>query len=71
MHNWHGINSTVEKKLAKDMGKVRATGHPFTYKVFTDLGHGGLAGEQFPRFAEEVKASHARSLTLENGGRKE
>ncbi len=43
MYIWHGINSTVEKKLAKDMEKVGAMGHPFTYKVFTNLGHRGKA----------------------------
>lgn len=42
---------------------MRAT----SYKVFTDLGHGGLAGKQTAQFAEEVKTAHARSLlSLEN-----
>ncbi len=68
MHIWHGINSTVEKKLAKDMERVRATGHPFTYKVFTDLGNGGLAGEHIPRFADEVRSAQAHSLVA--GGEK-
>lgn len=65
MHVWHGINSSAEKGLAKDMEKIKATGYPFTYKVFTDVGHGGLAGEYIPRFADEVRAAHAHSAKQE------
>ena len=62
MYIWHGINSSVEKKLAKNMEKIKETGYPFTYKVFTDVGHGGLAGEQIPRFAGEVRAAHSKTI---------
>lgn len=62
MYIWHGINSAAEKRLAKNMKKVEATGYLFTYKVFPDVGHSGLAGEQIPRFADEIRSAHAHSI---------
>lgn len=66
MYIWHGINSSVEKKLAKDIKKWQNAGYAFTYKVFTNVGHGGLAGEHTEQFVEEVKATHALSLAKLN-----
>ena len=55
MHIWHGTNSSVEKKLAKDIRKWQEAGHAFTDRVFTHVGHGGLADEHTMEFVEEVK----------------
>lgn len=65
MHIWHGINSQVERKLAKDIKKWQDAGHAFTYKVFHNVGHGGLIAEHTEQFVEEVKAIHAASMTAE------
>ena len=62
MHIWHGIKSNVEKKLAWDIQKWQDAGYAFTYKVFPNVGHGGLAGEHTQQFVEEVKATHNASL---------
>ena len=62
MHIWHGTNSSVEKKLAKDIRKWQEAGHAFTYKVFPHVGHGGLAGEHTMEFVEEVQKAHAMSF---------
>ena len=62
MHIWHGIKSDVEKKLAKDVRKWQDAGYAFTYKVFHNVGHGGLAGEHTQQFVEEVKTVHSASL---------
>lgn len=61
MYIWHGIGSGVEKKLAKNIGKWQDAGYAFTYKVFTDIGHGGLAAEYPEQFLEEVIAAHENS----------
>ena len=62
MYIWHGVKSSVEKGIAKGIKKWQDAGYVFTYKIFTDLGHGGLAGEQPERFLEEVIAAHENSL---------
>lgn len=62
MYIWHGIRSSVEKGLAKDIKKWQDAGYAFTYKVFTDMGHGGLAAEYPERFLEEVIAAHENSI---------
>jgi len=31
-------------------------------KIFSDLGHGGLAGEHPQQFSQEIQAAHRRSL---------
>lgn len=64
LYIWHGVGSSVEKKLASNIKKWQAAGYAFTYKVFTDVGHGGLAAEQPERFLEEVAAAHENSLEL-------
>ena len=61
MHIWHGINSQVERRLAKDIQKWKDAGYAFTYKVFRNVGHGGLIAERTEQFIEEVKAAHAAS----------
>lgn len=59
MHIWHGINSQVERKLAKDIQAWLDAGYAFTYKVFPNVGHGGLIAEHTERFIEEVKAVYS------------
>ena len=59
---WHGIKSFVEKKLARNMKEWQDAGYAFIYKIFTDLGHGGLAGEHPKQFLEEVSKAHENSL---------
>ena len=61
MYIWHGINSQVERKLAKDIQKWQNAGYAFTYKVFRNVGHGGLIAEHTEQFIEEVKAAYASS----------
>lgn len=67
MYIWHGINSQVERRLARDIQKWQEAGFSFTYKVFPDIGHGGLAGEHTEQFVEEVKAAHTTSLAKKTG----
>lgn len=62
MYIWHGINSRVEKLLAAKIRKWQKAGYAFTYKVFTGLGHGGLAAEHPEQFLAEVIAAHENSL---------
>lgn len=62
MYIWHGISSSVEKKLAANIKKWQDAGYAFTYKVFANLGHGGLAAENPRQFLEEVIAAHENSL---------
>jgi len=66
MNIWHCTNSYAEKRLAKNMNEIKAKGYSFTYKVFTDVGHGGLPGEQVERFADEVKAAHSKAIANKN-----
>ena len=58
MHIWYGIRGTVDKKLSADLEKLKAKGYPFTCKIFEDMGHGGLVGENTERFIQEVEAVH-------------
>lgn len=62
MHLWYGIKGSVDKKLSKNLGALKASGYPFAVKIFTDLGHGGLAGEHSEQFEQEVSAAHGKSL---------
>ena len=62
MYIWYGINSTVERRLAKNIKQLQDAGHQFTLKIFKDVGHGGLAGEQPERFLKEVIKAHEQSL---------
>ena len=61
MHIWYGIKGTVDKKLSANLEELKAKGYPFTCKIFEDMGHGGLIGENTGRFIEEVDAVHLRS----------
>ncbi|MCM1496239.1 MAG: hypothetical protein NC089_10635 [Bacteroides sp.] len=65
MYIWYGINSTVERKLAKNIKQLQDKGYKFTLKIFKDVGHGGLAGEYPDRFLKEVIKAHAHSLKKE------
>jgi len=44
---------------------VKKSGYPFEVKIFTELGHGGLAGEHPEEFSKEVQAAHRCSLEKE------
>lgn len=58
MHIWYGIKGTVDKKLSANLEELKAKGYPFTCKIFEDMGHGGLVGENTERFIQEVEAVH-------------
>lgn len=62
LYIWHGVSSGVEKKLAANIKKWQDAGYAFTYKVFENLGHGGLAAEHPEEFLAEVMAAHENSL---------
>ena len=57
MHLWYGIKGTVDKKLSENLDRLKDTGYPFEVKIFTELGHGGLAGEHPDQFVKEVSES--------------
>ena len=61
MHIWYGIKGAVDKKLSADIEDLKAKGYPFTCRIFEDMGHGGLIGENTERFIEEVDAVHRQS----------
>lgn len=58
MHLWYGIKGSVDKKLSAGLDALRRKGYPFDVKIFTNLGHGGLAGEHPKEFSAEVQAAH-------------
>lgn len=58
MHLWYGIKGTVDKKLSSQLEVLEAQGYPFKYKIFTELGRGGLAGEHPEQFLEEMIKAH-------------
>ena len=60
LYIWHGISSGVEKKLAANIKKWQDAGYAFTYKAFTDVGHGGLAAQQPEGFLKEVIRAHEK-----------
>ncbi len=62
MFLWYGIRGSVDKKLSAGLEALKKTGYPFETKIFTELGHGGLAGEHPEEFLQEVQAAHRRSL---------
>ena len=62
MYLWYGIKGTVDKKLSANLDQLKRGGYPFEKKIFSDLGHGGLAGEHPQQFSQEVQAAHRRSL---------
>lgn len=51
-----------QKSCRATLGALKASGYPFAVKIFTDLGHGGLAGEHPEQFVQEVSAAHGKSL---------
>ena len=61
MFLWYGIRGSVDKKLSAGLEALKKTGYPFETKIFTNLGHGGLAGEHPEEFSQEVRAAHRRS----------
>ncbi len=62
MFLWYGIRGSVDKKLSAGLETLKRTGYPFETKIFTNLGHGGLAGEHPEEFLQEVQAAHRHSL---------
>ena len=62
MFLWYGIRGSVDKKLSAGLEALKKTGCPFETKIFTDLGHGGLAGEHPEEFLQEVQAARLHSL---------
>lgn len=62
MYLWYGIKGTVDKKLSANLDQLKRGGYPFEKKIFSDLGHGGLAGEHPQQFSQEIQAAHRRSL---------
>ena len=69
MYLWYGIKRNVDQKLSAGLDALRQRGYPFEVKIFTNLGHGGLAGEHPEEFSKEVQAAHRRTLeTRENAG---
>ena len=52
---------TVDKKLSANLEELKAKGCPVTCKIFEDMGHGGLIGENTERFIDEVDAVHLQS----------
>ena len=53
------------KTLGENLDALKKSGYPFEVKIFTELGHGGLAGEHPEEFSKEVQAAHRCSLEKE------
>ena len=62
MHIWYGIKGTVDKKLSAGLEDLKKQGFPFSCKIFSDMGHGELIGENTERFIEEVDIAHRHSF---------
>ena len=62
LRDYPNIRSSVDKKLSAGLEALKKTGYPFETKIFTDLGHGGLAGEHPEEFLQEVQAVRLHSL---------
>ncbi len=58
MHIWYGIRGIVDRKLSAGLEELKAKGYPFTCKIFEDMGHGGLIGENTEQFLKEVEMAH-------------
>ena len=52
----------MDKKLSAGLEDLKKQGYPFLCKIFPDMGHGGLIGENTEKFIEEVDAVHRKSL---------
>lgn len=61
MFLWYGIKGSVDKKLSVNLRELQAKGYPFEVNIFTELGHGGLAGEHPQQFLEEVTKAHQKA----------
>ena len=61
-HLWYGIKGNVDKKLSSGLDELRKKGYKFDVKIFPELGHGGLAGEQSERFVREVSAARENDI---------
>lgn len=64
MHIWYGIKGTVDRKLSEGLENLKQKGYPFSYKIFKDMGHGGLIGEHTEQFLKEVEAAHGHSKRI-------
>ena len=62
MHIWYGIKGTVDRKLSSNLAELEAGGFPFSCKIFADMGHGGLIGENTGQFIREVEEAHRHSF---------
>ena len=51
--------------MSANLEELKAKGYPFTCKIFEDMGHGGLAGENTERFMEEVDKARRHSRQKE------
>ena len=58
MFLWYGVKGSVDKKLLAGLEDLKKNGYPYETKIFTNLGHGGLAGEHPEAFSQEVQAAH-------------
>lgn len=64
MFLWYGIKGTVDKKLSDNLDRLKDTGYPFELKIFSEFGHGGLAGEHPVQFVKEVTDTWQKSFAL-------
>lgn len=62
MHLWYGIKGAADKKVSTPLENLWKQGYPFKYKIFTELGHGGLAGERPEQFLEEMAKAHKEAI---------
>lgn len=62
MYLWYGVRGCVDKKLSAGLETLKKNGYPFETKIFTNLGHGGLAGEHPKAFLQEVQAAHRHTV---------
>jgi pimeloyl-ACP methyl ester carboxylesterase len=62
MYIWYGAKGSVDRKFAQDLETLKRRGYPFTCKIFEDMGHGGLIGENTEQFIQEVKRVHRRNI---------
>ena len=58
----------MDKKLSANLEELKTKGYPFTCKIFEDMGHGGLVGENTERFIEEVAEAHRHARQKEEKG---
>ena len=52
----------MDKKLSANLDKLKVKGYPFTCRIFEDMGHGGLVGENTEQFIKEVETAHRHSM---------